>query len=145
MAHALSHALGRLILVPLGFVLAVATALAVLLLIGLERITHASAAIPMVEWLPALLSGGLRMTAGMTLIPALAVIIVGEIARIRSWLYYLAGGGLALAVLPFMGVLESGSSMTAADSAIFSALWQVLATAGFAGGLVYWLVAGRSA
>jgi hypothetical protein len=26
-----------------------------------------------------------------------------------------------------------------------AALWQVLATAGFAGGIVYWLIAGRTA
>ena len=67
--------------------------------------------------------------------------IVGEVARIRGALYYVVGGGIALAVVPCLtrigkpvGVLE-----------LSPVVWQVLATAGFAGGFVYWLLAGRNA
>lgn len=137
----MAHMIGRLILVPLGFVLAAASALVIAVSIGLERLTQASASLPIIEWMAAIVTGGFSLTSGLTLIPALAVIVVGEVARIRSWLYYLVGGGLSLALLPFMGVLESGS----VEALSAGALWQVLATAGFAGGLVYWVIAGRSA
>jgi hypothetical protein len=84
--------------------------------------------------------GGLLL-AGLTIIPALVLVIVGEVARIRSWLYYMIGGGVALGLLPIT-TLAGTPDLSALPPA---ALWQVLATAGFAGGLVYWLLAGRSA
>jgi hypothetical protein len=75
------------------------------------------------------------------MLPALAVVIVGEVARIRSWLFYMIGGGLSLGLLPLVAKAGAPDLMTMPPTA----LWQVLATAGFAGGLVYWLVAGRTA
>jgi hypothetical protein len=135
------HALGRLILVPLGFVVAAMVSIFIVVTLGLERLTHASTAVPILEWAAGVMAAGITLTSGLTLIPALAVVTVGEVARIRSWLYYLAGGGLSLALLPLMGLLERGQAASLSDGA----LWQVLATAGFAGGLVYWLIAGRTA
>ena len=76
-----------------------------------------------------------------TLLPALLLVIVGEVARIRSALYYVIGGGATLAVVPLMARL--GEPLTVLD--LSPVVWQVLATAGFAGGFVYWLLAGRNA
>ncbi len=132
----------RLVWVPIVFVLAAMASLTVLLTLGLERITHyvhgqdiASDPLPLIV---AFLDQAGALMAGLTIVPALAVVLVGEIARIRSFLYYVAGGGLALAAVP---LLAQAMTATAAPGG----LWQVFATAGFAGGFVYWLLAGRSA
>lgn len=77
----------------------------------------------------------------LTLIPAISVALVGELARIRSAFYYIAAGGAAAAVMPF---LLSGAG-TATEGGYSVEYFAILATAGFAGGLVYWLVAGRKA
>jgi hypothetical protein len=84
---------------------------------------------------------GGALIAGLTILPALAIVIVGEVARIRSWLYYMVGGGLALGLLPLLAKATAPDLMSVPPAA----LWQVLATAGFAGGIVYWLIAGRTA
>lgn len=137
--------IGRLLLVPIAAVVAAIAALAVLTTLGLERFTQATHGQNLdagtmgviVDWLFA----GLQWASAMTLVPALAVIIIGEVAGIRSWLYYVLGGGAALASIPLMTALNNG-----VVSAIpMAAAWQVLATAGFAGGLIYWLIAGRNA
>ncbi len=137
--------LGRLILVPVAFAIAAGVAILVALALGLEKITAAMAGreggVETVEayWEIAMQGGVLH--AGLTIVPALLIVIVGEVARIRSWLYYMIGGGLALGLLPIAmtGTLPDAAAMPPA------ALWQVLATAGFAGGLTYWLLAGRTA
>jgi hypothetical protein len=137
--------IGRLLLVGLSFVAAAMVALAVLLTLGLEKITHAMHGTPegieTLEAYSSLLLSGWALISGVTLLPALAVVIVGEVTRIRSWLYYMIGGGLSLAVIPLMAPIGQGDPATMPPAA----LWQVLATAGFAGGLVYWLLAGRRA
>lgn len=134
--------LGRIIWVPIAFVLAVTVCLFVLVTLGLERATaifHDRAGTPegAVDIIVAVQSGVLLAT-GLTLLPALAMVIVGEVARIRSALYYVAGGGLSMAVVPLLA--RATPEVTSQPI-----MWQVLATAGFAGGFVYWLLAGRSA
>jgi len=137
--------LGRLLLVPIAFCLAAVTAAAIALTLGLEKVTAAMSGreggVETVEayWQITLQGGAL--IAGLTIVPALAVVIVGEVARIRSWLYYMVGGGLALGLLPVLAAYGSPNIASLPPAAV----WQVLATAGFAGGLVYWLVAGRTA
>lgn len=139
------RAIGRLILVPLGLLLGAFAAFAVLLLLGLEIATQVLVdKSNLLERLDILVDLGFRsarLAAVATLVPALVVVIVGEVARIRSALYYVAGGGIALAALPLLGRLEATGGVAMPSSR----LWAVLATAGFAGGLVYWLVAGRRA
>ena len=83
----------------------------------------------------------LRFATVHTLVPALLLVIVGEVARIRSAVYYIVGGGVALAVVPLL--TRMGQPTTAVE--LSPVVWQVLATAGFAGGFVYWLLAGRTA
>lgn len=137
--------IGRLILVPVAFCLAVVTAALVALTLGLEKITVAMSgkeggAETVAAYWAIVLQGG-AMIAGLTVLPALAVVLVGEIARIRSWLYYMIGGGLALGLLPILARYGVGDALVLPPAAV----WQVLATAGFAGGIVYWLLAGRTA
>ncbi len=136
---------GRLILVPIAFLLAAIASVAVALSLGLERLTHAMAGSPdgpeRIEAYLDIVVSGIGLMAGVSIVPALAVVVVGEVAGIRSWLYYVIGGGLALASIPFLAGLTQGTDGTLPPAA----LWQVLATAGFAGGLVYWALAGRRA
>lgn len=137
--------LGRLILIPIAFILGAVAAVAVAVTLGLEKITHAMHGTPegieTIDAYTSLLFKGWDLLAGLSILPALTVVIIGEVAKIRSWLYYMIGGGFALASVPLLARFGDLSAATAPPAA----LWQVLATAGFAGGLVYWLVAGRRA
>jgi hypothetical protein len=88
-----------------------------------------------------LMNQGLILTTGLTIIPALLVVFVGEVARIRSALYYVAGGGAALAAIPLLARVGQSGGVVLPEQIV----WQVFATAGFAGGFIYWLIAGRNA
>jgi len=138
--------IGRLIKVPFAFVLAALTAIVVLLTIGSERMTHAMHNVTddpqAIDIAFEGLSQAVFLVSALTLIPALAVIIIGEVARIRSWLYYVIGGGLALAAIPLLAGLGAPLEYASSSQA---EIWLVFATAGFAGGLIYWLIAGRTA
>ena len=136
---------GRIILVPIAFVLAVLVTGFVIVSLGQERIVQAATGRgPDEVTLNAgfdLLRLAYSLLSAQTLLPALLLVIVGEVARIRGSLYYVIGGGAALAVVPLMSRLAQ--PLTVLD---FSpVVWQVLATAGFAGGFVYWVLAGRNA
>jgi hypothetical protein len=137
--------LGRLFIVPLGFLLALALSAFVLVTLGLEKITHAmhgqDAGPEIVESTFDLFWQGSLLASGASILPAIGVVIVGEVARIRSWLYYVIGGGLALAAIPLLARINSSGVATLSEATV----WQVFATAGFAGGLVYWIIAGRNA
>lgn len=135
--------IGRLIWIPIAILIAALAAMFVLVTLGLETVTHAVHRLDETDGIEAaydIFWQGTIIASGATLIPALLVVIVGEVARIRSWLYYLVGGGAALTVIPLMGRLDAASATYS-----LPALWHVFATAGFAGGLVYWLLAGRNA
>jgi hypothetical protein len=82
------------------------------------------------------------LTSVQTLLPPLLLVIVGEVARLRSALYYVIGGGISIAIIPLLARLADPMQFMVGLSPV---VWQVLATAGFAGGLVYWLLAGRNA
>jgi hypothetical protein len=139
------HVVGRVIVVPLGFLLGAGVAMAVLLTLGLEVTTHAFAGrepdADMIEAFFRLAHGFVSLAAVATVVPALLAIVIGEVARIRSVLYYVLSGGLALAALPLMARLGGSGGGDLASTR----LWTVFATAGFAGGAVYWLIAGRRA
>lgn len=136
---------GRLILIPIAFLLAAATAGAIVVSLGLEHFTQSMhGAEPGAETLTRtfdIIQQVGALTSGLSIIPALAVIIIGEVGRIRAWLYYMVGGGVALACVPFLSRLGQNDAITMPSSTV----WQVLATAGFAAGTIYWLVAGRNA
>jgi hypothetical protein len=80
--------------------------------------------------------------AALAMLPALLVIALTEGFAWRSVVVYgLLGGALALALgygIDFAGYLGGPDSIVARER-------EVLAASGIAGGLVYWLVAGRNA
>lgn len=136
--------LGRLIVVPLSFLVAAAAAIFVLVTLGLERITQAASRgsagdLGQLGVLIDIVWQGGVLLSGLTVLPALAVAIIGEVARIRSSVYYIVGGGLALAAIPLIARYGAGSASVLPPDTV----WQVFATAGFVGGWIYWLLAGR--
>ena len=78
----------------------------------------------------------------LTLLPALAAAVVGEVARIRSLLYYLVAGGASAALMP---LIATAGAAAPEGSTYAAPYFTIMATAGFAAGLVYWLIAGRNA
>ena len=142
--------LGRLIWVPIAFVLSALGTAFFLAMIAKERVVEALAGRGPDETsllaIFELLRQGQLLLSGVTIIPAVIVVIVGEVARIRSVLYYIVGGGLALAAVPLLaryGQAASGAGISALLPPTL--VWQVFATAGFLGGWVYWVLAGRNA
>ena len=137
-------ALGRLVVVTFAVVTAAAVAVFILFRLGLEHATNAlrnddDGLIKVSVWL----WQGFTLSVAATLLVGLAVIVIGEVARIRSALFYIIGGGLAVAA-PLLSQLPLYNT-TAASSAgdWHSVTLQVFATAGFAAGGIYWLLAGR--
>ena len=139
------RALGRLIMVPLGVLLGSAAAIALLFSLGFERATQAihSRDFDVSNWgqIFDLALGLYGLASVATIVPALLVVVIGEVARIRSAAYYIFGGGAALAALPLLARIGTLGK----ELSDIGLIWQVFATAGFAGGAVYWLVAGRRA
>jgi hypothetical protein len=139
-------ALARLIAVSIAFLASAAAALFVFATLGLQYVTQAmngdgGDALGSAAVLIDFLWQGYVLISALTLLPALAVALLGELARIRSVFYYVVGGGAALTVVPLLADLPPPH----AHEPPAPAVWQVLATAGSAGGFVYWLLAGRRA
>lgn len=143
-------AIRRILGVALGFAIGVATATITLFFLGsrwaagevstyapetADEVTHL-----LNEWL-GIMAFFMTVAPLMTLLPALAVVVVGEIARLRSLLYYVLGGGAAAVLMPII----MAPSDVAASPTYSAQYFAIIATAGFAGGLVYWLVSGRNA
>ena len=139
------RALGRLIMVPLGFILASLMAIFLLLSLGMERVTQNvhKRDVDVDAWfsMMSLAHETFLLFSTFTVIPAILLVIVGEVARIRSSIYYILGGGAVLAAWPLMNRFGAIGQ----DPTRLADLWTVFATAGFAGGFIYWLVAGRRA
>lgn len=138
---------GRLIWVPLAFLIAAAGASFILVTLGLERATQVvrggSGDVLSIGALLELLRQAQLIGSGLTLIPAILVVVIGEVARIRATLYYTIGGGIALAAIPL--IARIGQGQTGAGMVPPTLIWQIFATAGFVGGFIYWLLAGRRA
>jgi len=101
----------------------------------------ASAGLPP-EAIWAIVAVGAPIIGAVAFMPTLAILAAAEGFAWRSVLFYAAlGGALALALsygLDLTG--DSGDPV-----AYFNREREVIAAAGIAGGLVYWLIAGRSA
>ncbi len=142
------RAIGRIIIIPIAFVISALVAIFILFTLGLERLTHVTGG-QLVDfenlgqtfliWDQAIQA--LSIVSGLTIAPALLAILVGELARIRSAIYYIVAGGLAIIAIPLL----AGVAAPDATNQLIPAAWPVFATAGFAAGGVYWLLAGRSA
>jgi hypothetical protein len=81
------------------------------------------------------------VTPALTALPAIAAAVVGEILRIRSWIYYVLAGGASLAVIPLLVTPSSADLPAVATSQYMT----IFVAAGFAGGFIYWLLAGARA
>ena len=135
-------AAGRIIAVTFAFLAAAVVTAFVVFRLSIERATGAlhnddDPYGTALTWL----GSALHLPFFISLLLALLVVIVGEVARIRSALFYIAGGGIAVAAAPLLTEVHRAGGMTGLPAF----LWQVFATAGFVGGGVYWLVAGRRA
>jgi hypothetical protein len=138
--------IGRMIWVAISFVIATAAALLVLVTLGMERVTQASAGASdggLDVWLGYFdqIQGAWAILSMVSIVPAVLAVIVGEVARIRTAAYWVPAGGAALAAVPFLARFSDGAGLALPPAALL----QVLATAGFAAGLAYWALAGRSA
>jgi hypothetical protein len=136
--------IGRLIWLPIAFLLSALLALFVIVSLGQERLVQAMRGRGPEATIDAafqLIGFALELLSAYTLLPAIMLVVIGEVARIRSALYYVVGGGATLAIVPWLARLNQ--PLTAFEASHL--VWQVLATAGFAGGFAYWLLAGRSA
>lgn len=134
--------LGRLIVVPLGLLLAAFAAMAVIVSLGQEQVVRALHSGASDEALFGLAGIVLKLalvflTPQIFVVPIL-IAVGGEVARIRALTFYVAAFGAFAALIPLVARIE-----TAATAGI--PVWALFATAGFAAGLVYWLVAGRAA
>jgi hypothetical protein len=139
------RALGRVILLPIAFLVAAVAALFVIISLGQERIVQAITGMrsdePPIDAAFNLFTLAVQLVSVQTLLPALLLVIIGEVARIRGAFYYIIGGGAALAIVPLLTRIGQPSGILELSPVV----WQVLATAGFAGGFVYWVLAGRNA
>jgi hypothetical protein len=142
----LFRTIGRLFIIAFGLLFAAAASCFVIVTLGLERITgvlHVTTrgGNDAIETALELMNQGIVLTTGITIVPALLVVLIGELASIRSATYYIAGGGAALVAIPLLAQVGQTGSFVLPEQMVSL----VFATAGFAGGLVYWLLAGRTA
>jgi hypothetical protein len=163
------HAVGRLFLGTFALLLAVPTGFAVLIvallvdpaaqswltggaLAGLDMaLSDLSAGLPP-EGLILFVAGLAKALFVLLVVPPACVGLGGEILARRGLLWYGAGSGLLTAALPWLtrGAMRSGGSGRNLDLApdLLAAearLTAILFVVGAGAGLVYWLVAGRSA
>jgi hypothetical protein len=150
--------IARLILVPLALCLAAAGAFVALVigvfanpeLAGLwaalaERILDTAAAAAMGDTrgavqMAALAAASWKLILGVILAPCLIVAVVSEVFGLRSGLVQVLGAAALSAAVPF-AMLPQTLSGTGMPPALLTAL----AVAGAVAGMLYWLVAGRSA
>ena len=104
--EAMLRALGRVIMLPIAFLLAAVAALFVIISLGQERIVQAMTGMrsddPPIGAAFDLFGLAVQLVSVQTLLPALLLVIIGEVARIRGAFYYVVGGGAALAVVPLL-------------------------------------------
>lgn len=144
--------IGRIVwrgfVVIVAFCVAAGVALTILLTLGAmwvgDELRSAAPNDPLLRHGGAFAFGAVLFTGtiapAITALPALIAVVVGEVLGLRSWIYYVLGGGAALAAIPLL----AGASLD--DPAIPAGEYMtIFATSGFAGGFVYWLLAGARA
>lgn len=90
---------------------------------------------------------GLIVAAGLgtlfigyySFLPAMAVVIIGEIFGNRDWLFYAVGG--AIVAVAGVTLLWSSGGQSENQTSMFA----LAITSGVCGGVTYWLIAGRGA
>jgi hypothetical protein len=136
----------RLLIVPLGAVIAICVAAMVLIVAHWNAFETLARADTQAQeaWMFAFVVAGpvlamlFSLMAAYALVPAAIGVLIAEFFAVRSWLYHAANGGLAAWI---------GWSLMADIRAEYRAFADptVLVAAGLAGGLAYWLIAGWSA
>ncbi len=142
------HIISRILAVGFGFLLAAIVSIIMLVLLGGKELGSSFASEIETDALPTLVTdavGVIYFAASLgpafTILPALAAIIIGEVARIRSVIYYMLTGGAAVLAIPLLYVTGDGITYAAPNTR-----YMIIFTAsGFIGGFVYWLIAGRRA
>lgn len=133
-----------------AFCAATGVALAVLLALGAmwvgDELRNAAPSDPLLRHGGAVAFGAIFFTSvvapAMTALPAFVAAVVGEVLHVRSWIYYVLGGGAALAVIPLL----AGASVNEGVATLPAGEYMtIFAASGFAGGFVYWLLAGARA
>ena len=147
----------RILWVAIAAAFASFAGLAFMLAFGLEWITRIAAAetppdgaavegwLSVAETVFAKAGALLPVVTAFTLVPGLIVLIVAEVARIRSLTYYLAAGGIAFVGLPVMLRLAGSAGAAGAGVPWQTPFLLLIATGGFLAGAVYWVLAGRRA
>ena len=77
----------------------------------------------------------------LTCLPGLIAVVVGEVLRVRSWMYYVLAGGASFAAVPLLVGAHNDDLQAVASSQYLT----IFLAAGFAGGFIYWLFAGARA
>jgi hypothetical protein len=138
----------RAVWVVCAFIIAAGVALAVLFALGAnwagDALRAAAPGDPVVKGGAPILGAVLfAQTVGpaLTALPALVAVIAGEALKIRSWMYYVLAGGAALASIPIIAAPQTADL----PAILASHAMTLFAAAGFAGGFVYWLLAGARA
>jgi hypothetical protein len=90
-----------------------------------------------------ILGFGFIFLSGFALLPALVVVLITEAFYIRSVLAYAVGGAIVGAAC-YLGLIPFDTETLQFDGIIRRHL-EIMTGAGIVAGLVYWLIAGRSA
>ncbi|HVY59305.1 MAG TPA: hypothetical protein VHA77_15755 [Xanthobacteraceae bacterium] len=143
---ALGRFLLRLLLVPLGAVVAICVDVLVVIVAHWNAFMAAASASPDAQgdyFMTIVVVGPviavlLALSAVFTLVPATVGIVIAELFAIRSWIYHAANGGLSAWI---------GWSLMqdVRDEYAFFTDPKIIVAAGLAAGLAYWLVAGWTA
>jgi len=136
--------LGRFLVIIVGYAIASVAASLFLNLLLLGAIDFRPE-----ESLPAVIASLLfsvplvsLFVAYLAFVPAVPAILIGEVLGKRDWLFYaIAGAVVAAVVIGFM----SGTAETGYDVVSDPAFALAIMASGMCGGIVYWLVSGRSA
>jgi hypothetical protein len=136
----------RILLVPLGGMVAVAVAVVVVVAAHWGAIRALATADPerQGDYMMALVAAGpelfvaLSTTMLYTLAAAAIGVLVAEVFAVRSWIFHAANGGLSAWI---------GWSLSATGDGGLRAFSEpkILIAAGLAAGLAYWLIAGSTA
>ncbi|MEH2538614.1 MULTISPECIES: hypothetical protein [unclassified Bradyrhizobium] len=86
---------------------------------------------------------GFIFLSGFALLPALVVVLITEAFYIRSVLAYAVGGGIVGAAC-YLGLVPFDPETLTFDGIVRRHL-EIMTGAGIVAGLVYWLIAGRTA
>lgn len=142
--------LKRMILIPMGYMLAISAAASVLVATRWAPFLAQSTNPQDLDMTLLAMDSALVFWAAGTVafLPAAAAILLTEILHLRSWIaHILLGAAVSLIAGQVLGLFGTGHETIAPFFDIPAILRTTLINtlaAGFAGGLMYWLVAGRN-